>query len=206
MITEFVASPRNAETIAVANNRMRIGLLSCRPRTTHGRARCVRTALGPTEARRRAASADVRPFVLVARSRRTSLVGELAALLNASGGAGITSAVLSIRFSPVAPFRRPAFCALVGDFTLGEALVEGGEPAAQIRRDLALLRTPFCRRSRVRGSSPARLSAPRGGNTPVYAAWHRQSSTASIPNLYSLLRITALTRSSIRFGVRSLTR
>ena len=97
-----------------------MGLFSCRPRTTHGRARCARTALGPTEARRRAASSDVRPFAVVLRPRSTSATGELAALLSASGAVGTTSAVLSMGISPVTLFRRSAQWALADCFTLGQ--------------------------------------------------------------------------------------
>ena len=105
-----------------------MGLFSCRPRTTHGRARCARTALGPTEARRRVASSDVRPFALVSRPRSTSATGELAALLSASGAAGATSAVLSMGISPVTLFRRSAQWALAGCFTLGQ---DGGRIRAR---------------------------------------------------------------------------
>ena len=52
MTIEFVASPRNSESPAVMSSRIRMGLASCRPSTDHPLALWVRTALGPSSARR----------------------------------------------------------------------------------------------------------------------------------------------------------
>lgn len=78
----------------------------------------------------------------------------------------------------------------------------GGPNSARSRTVALSLLSPVASARLITGA----VKGPRGENSPAYAAWHRQLGTPSLPNLYSLLRITALIRSSIRFGVRILTR
>ena len=71
MTMEFVTSPRKRESPAVAINRIRMGLRSCRTSTDHALARCTLSALGPSSASRAAASPPLNPAAAELRSRRT---------------------------------------------------------------------------------------------------------------------------------------
>ena len=81
MTIEFVASPRKSESPAVMSNRIRMGLPNCRPRTAQPLAWWVRTAFGPTSAKRLAASATAQPVHAGAQLLQDLVQGE-------SGGVG----------------------------------------------------------------------------------------------------------------------
>jgi len=61
MITASLRSPTKNDAQAVTASRISNGDRSCRPSTGKARARCERTAFGPSARSRRAASAAVRP-------------------------------------------------------------------------------------------------------------------------------------------------
>ena len=68
---EFVASPRKSDSPAVMSSRIRMGLANCRPSTSQPLARWVRTAFGPSSARRAADTVSDSPAGLETSCLRT---------------------------------------------------------------------------------------------------------------------------------------